>query len=291
MSASFENYQKRKLQSSYFSVVISISLVLFMVGVFGLLVINTKNVSDILKEKITITLFLKNSIAKDSINKLHKKLKKTSYIKSVHFITKKQAAKDLITSTGEDFVEFLGYNPLRNAFSLRLKADYVTAKRVDSLATSLKKMAFIKDVNYDKPLIILLTKNIKKISFWILILNIVFAIISVLIINSSIRLSIYSKRFIIKTMQMVGATKGFIRRPFIWQSIKLGLIGAIIADIGLAIIVFYIQKYIPILNLLQNKVELGSLFVGIFVLSFIITWLSTYFAAQRFLNLRTNDLY
>jgi len=92
-------------------------------------------------------------------------------------------------------------------------------------------------------------------------------------------------------MQMVGATKGFIRRPFIWQSIKLGLIGAIIADIGLAIIVFYIQKYIPILNLLQNKVELGSLFVGIFVLSFIITWLSTYFAAQRFLNLRTNDLY
>jgi len=110
MSASFENYQKRKLQSSYFSVVISISLVLFMVGVFGLLVINTKNVSDILKEKITITLFLKNSIAKDSINKLHKKLKKTSYIKSVHFITKKQAAKDLITSTGEDFVEFLGYN-------------------------------------------------------------------------------------------------------------------------------------------------------------------------------------
>ncbi len=291
MSASFETYQKRKLLSSYFSVVISISLVLFMVGIFGLLIINTKKVSNILKEKVTITLFLKNNINKDSINTLRKKLKKASYIKSVHFITKKQAAKDLVASTGEDFVEFLGYNPLRNAFSLRLKAEYVTTKRVDSLSTSFKKIRFIDDVNYDKPLITLLTKNINKISFWILILSIAFTIISVLIINSSIRLSIYAKRFIIKTMQMVGATKGFIRRPFIWQSIKLGLIGAIIADIGLAISVFYIDKYIPILQLLQNKIELGTLFLGIFALSIFITWFSTFFAAQRFLNLRTNDLY
>jgi len=291
MSASFETYQKRKLLSSYFSVVISIGLVLFMVGIFGLLVINTKKVSNILKEKVTITLFLKNNITKDSINTLRKKLKKAPYIKSVHFITKKQAAKDLVASTGEDFVEFLGYNPLRNAFSLRLKAEYVTAKRVDSLSTSFRKMSFVNDINYDKPLITLLTKNINNISFWILIMSIAFTIISVLIINSSIRLSIYAKRFIIKTMQMVGATKGFIRRPFIWQSIKLGLIGAIIADIGLAVSVFYIHKYIPILQLLQNKIELGILFLGIFVLSIFITWFSTFFAAQRFLNLRTNDLY
>lgn len=291
MSTTFETYQKRKLLTSYFSVVISISLVLFMVGVLGLLVINTKKVSDILKEKVTITLFLKNNLAKDSIKNIQQKLKKTPYVKSVHFITKKQAAKDLVASTGEDFVEFLGYNPLRNAFSLRLKAAYVTTKRVDSLATSFKKMAFVNDVNYDKPLIALLTKNINKISFWILILSIAFTVISVLIINSSIRLSIYAKRFIIKTMQMVGATKGFIRRPFIWQNIKLGLIGAIIADIGLGISVFYINKYIPILQLLQNKIELGILFLGIFVLSIIITWFSTFFAAQRFLNLRTNDLY
>jgi len=291
MSASFETYQKRKLQSSYFSVVISISLVLFMLGVFGLLVINTKKISNIIKEKVTITLFLKNDIAKDSIKTLQHELEKATYSKSVNFITKKQAAKDLVTATGEDFVEFLGYNPLRNAFSLRLKADYVTSKRVDSLATSFKKMSFINDVNYDKPLITLLTNNINKISFWILILSAAFTFISVLIINSSIRLSIYAKRFIIKTMQMVGATKGFIRRPFIWQSIKLGLLGAIIANIGLAVCVFYIHKNIPILQLLQDKLSLGLLFLSIFALSVLITWFSTFFATQRFLNLRTNDLY
>jgi len=291
MSASFEKYQKRKLLSSYFSVVISISLVLFMVGILGLIVININKVSDVLKEKVTITLFLKNSIKKDSISKLQQKLKRAPYIKSVHFITKKQAAKDLVASTGEDFVEFLGYNPLRNAFNIRLKANYVTTGKVDSLATNFKKMAFINDVNYDKPLIRLLTNNINKFSFWILILSTAFTIISVLIINSSIRLSIYAKRFIIKTMQMVGATKGFIRRPFIWQNIKLGILGAIIADSALAISVFYINKNIPFLQLLQNKIALGILFLGIFVLGVIITWLSTFFAAQRFLNLRTNDLY
>ncbi len=291
MSAYFETYQKRRLRSSYISVVISISMVLFMVGIFGLLVINTKKGSDILKEKVTLTLFLKNNASAESVKKLQRDLEKSTFSKSVSYISKSQAAKDLADATGEDFVEFLGYNPLQNAINLRLKANFVTTERVDSLATIFKEMPTIEDINYDKPLIKMLTNNLNKISFWILALSIFFTLISILIINSSIRLSIYSKRFTIKTMQMAGATKDFIRRPFILHSIKLGLIGAFLANFGLSISIYYIDKQLPILNLLDDKFLLFLLFLGIFVLSIFMSWISTFFAAQRFLNLRTNDIY
>lgn len=291
MSTSFETYQKRRLRSSYISVVISISLVLFMIGIFGLLIINTKKGSDIIKEKITLTLFIKNNTPKDSVKTLQSYLKKAPFSKSVYYITKKQAAKELLAATGEDFVSFLGYNPLQNAISLRLKANYVTSQKIDSIATAISQKNFIDDITYDKPLIKLLTKNINTIGFWLLVISAVFTFISVLLINSSIRLSVYAKRFIIKTMQMVGATKGFIRRPFIWRSIKLGFLGAFIANVGLGISVFYLDKYVPILHILDNKIMLGILASSIFIFSFFITWLSTFFAAQRFLNLRSNDLY
>lgn len=291
MSASFETYQKRRLRSSYISVVISISMVLFMVGIFGLLIINTKKGSDIIKEKVTLTLFLKNSASQESIKKLQTDLGKSAYSKSVSYISKSDAAKELADATGEDFVEFLGYNPLQNALNLRLKAAFVTTERVDSLATILKQISTVDDVNYDKPLIKMLTNNLNKISFWILVLSVFFTLISILIINSSIRLSIYSKRFTIKTMQMAGATKDFIRRPFILQSIKLGLIGAFIANFGLSISIYYINKNLPILNLLDDKFLLFLLYLGIFALSVFMSWISTFFAAQRFLNLRTNDIY
>jgi cell division transport system permease protein len=136
-----------------------------------------------------------------------------------------------------------------------------------------------------------LTKNIQKISFWLLVLSGVFGLFAIILINSSIRLSIYSKRFNIKTMQMVGATKSFIRRPFIWRSIKLGMLGALLAIIGLAIVLYYIDMYAPSLKLLNDYLTLSYLIGGVLVSAFIITWLSTFFATQRFLNLQTDELY
>jgi cell division transport system permease protein len=149
----------------------------------------------------------------------------------------------------------------------------------------------VADISYDKPLIQLLTKNIQKISFWLLVLSGVFGLFAIILINSSIRLSIYSKRFNIKTMQMVGATKSFIRRPFIWRSIKLGMLGALLAIIGLAIVLYYIDMYAPSLKLLKDYLTLSYLVGGVLVSAFIITWLSTFFATQRFLNLQTDELY
>jgi len=291
MSKSFERYQKRKLISSYFSVVLSIGLVLFLLGVLGLLVLNTKKLADHFKEQIKISVFLKDSAKEVEVDQLQKSLVMADYTKSAVYVSKEDAAELHSTEIGENFLDFLGYNPLKNSIDVSLKADFVSTEQVEEIATELAKKDYVEEVSYDKPLIALLTENVKRISFWILIASAVFTLIAVLLINSSIRLSIYSKRFIIKTMQMVGATKRFIRRPFIWTNIKLGMLGSLLALIALGTVLYYVNMNFPELNLLQDFTILGILFVGVFVLGVLISLISTYFATQRFLNLRTDDLY
>lgn len=291
MSSSFERYQKRRLISSYFSVVISISLVLFLLGLLGLLVLNTKKVADHFKEQIALTVYLKDTAKEVEINQLEKGLALAEYTKSTNFVSKEDAAKAHSEEIGENFMDFLGYNPLQNSIDVYFNADYVSETQIAEISRDLTEKDFVDEVVYDKPLIALLNDNVKRISFWILVISGLFTFIAVLLINSSIRLSVYSKRFTIKTMQMVGATKGFIRRPFIWKSVKLGIVGSIVALIGMAAIIYYIDKAFPELELLKDEIILGALFIGVLLLGIIISWLSTFFATQRFLNLKTDELY
>lgn len=291
MSTSFEKYQKRRLISSYFSVVISISLVLFLLGLLGLLVLNTKKVADHFKEQIALTIYLKDTAKEVEINQMQKSLALAEYTKSAEFISKEEAAVEHSATIGEDFMDFLGYNPLQNSIDVYLNADYVTPELMEEITTEITAKGFVDEVIYDKPLIALLNDNVKKISLWILIISGVFTFIAVLLINSSIRLSVYSKRFTIKTMQMVGATKSFIRKPFIWKSIKLGIVGIVVAWIGMGIVIYYLNQTFPELLLLEQPLILGALFLLIFILGVFISWLSTFFATQRFLNLRTDELY
>jgi len=291
MSTSFERYQKRRLISSYFSVVISISLVLFLLGLLGLLVLNTKKVADHFKEQIALTIYLKDTAKDVEIEQLKKSLALAEYTKTSNFISKEEAAEEHSKEIGEDFMEFLGYNPLQNSIDVYMKADYVSPEQIDTIATDLRSKNFVDEVVYDKPLIALLNDNVKKITFWVLVVSGIFTFIAVLLINSSIRLAVYSKRFIIKTMQMVGATKSFIRSPFIWQSVKLGFIGAILALIGMAIVLYYLNHSFPELELLSDIGILAGLFFGIFFMGILISWLSTFFATSRFLNLKTDELY
>lgn len=291
MPSKFESYQKRRLASSYISVVISIALVLFMVGVLGLVLLKSTLVSNRVKEKVAITLFLKDKVSTKQINSFKASLIKEEFTKRIIYTSKKQAARQYSKEIGEDFMSFLGENPLKNAIDIFLKADFVTPEKMQELETRFLKNAFVADVSYDKLLISLITKNIQRISFWLLVLSGFFGLVAIILINSSIRLSIYSKRFNIKTMQMVGATKSFIRRPFIWQGIKLGLFGALIALIGLSIVIYYLDNFAPSLGLLKDYVSLSYLVGGVLVAAFIITWLSTFFATQRFLNLQTDELY
>ncbi|AXO81028.1 ABC transporter permease [Olleya aquimaris] len=291
MSSSFERYQKRRLISSYFSVVLSIALVLFLLGILGLLVLNAKKVADLFKEQVTVTIYLKDNAKDVEVKQLEKSLALADYVKSTVYVSKEQAAEAMKAENGEDFMAFLGFNPLQNNIDVNLKADFVTSEKLEELAASASEKSFVDEVRYDKDLVTLMNSRVKKISFWVLLLSAIFTLIAVLLINSSIRLSVYAKRFTIKTMQMVGATKRFIRRPFVWKSIRLGILGAIIALIGLGFIVYYVDKTFPELSLRQNPILIGSLFGIVFLLGIIISWLSTHFATQRFLNLKTDQLY
>jgi len=291
MSKSFERYQKRKLISSYFSVVLSIGLVLFLLGILGLLVLNTKKMADHFKEQITISVFLKENAKEVEVDQLQKSLAMAEYTKLATYVSKEEAAEQHSEEIGENFIDFLGYNPLKNSIDVQLNADFVSPEQIEGIATEISKKNYVDEVSYDKPLVGLLSDNVKKISFWILVASAIFTFIAVLLINSSIRLSIYSKRFIIKTMQMVGATKIFIRRPFLWTNIKLGMLGSVIALLAIAGALFYLDKNFPELNLFKDSTILILLFVGVFVLGVLISFISTYFATQRFLNLRTDELY
>lgn len=291
MASSFDKYQKRKLISSYISVVISIALVLFLLGCLGLLVINSKKVADHFKEQVVMTIYLNDTAKEVEVNQLKKSLAMADYTKEAQYVSKEEAAELMKAETGEDFMDFVGYNPLKNSIDVYLKADFVTTEQLTEITESLSNKTFIEEIRYDNDLVELMNDNVKKISFWVLVISGLFTLIAVLLINSSIRLAVYSKRFIIKTMQMVGATKSFIRRPFVWKSVQLGIIGAIVALVGMAVVLYYLDLTFPELELLRNTIMIVALFVGVFLLGVIITWISTFIATQRFLNLKTDQLY
>ena len=291
MLSNFESYQKRRLRSSYFSVVISIALVLFMVGFLGLVLLKSTQVANHFKEEVVITLFLKNDTSNPQIESLRNSLINEEFTRKIIYISKEEAAKFYSEDLGEDFVNYLGTNPLKNSIDIYLNPGFVTPEKMGEIANEFKNNAYIFEVSYDKPLVTFLTQNIQKVSFWLFVISSFFGLIALILINSSIRLSVYSKRFNIKTMQMVGATKSFIRKPFIWNGIQLGFIGAIMALIGLGIVIYYIDQKIPTLQLTTDYITLAYLGGGILIIAFIISWLSTYFATQRFLNLQTEKLY
>lgn len=291
MSSSYEKFQKRRLISSYFSVVLSIFLVLFLLGILGLFVINSKKLSDDFKEGIVMTVFFKNEANDSVINAFKNELKTAKFLRSSVYVTKEQAAKQHTDIIGEDFMTFLGANPLQNSFDIHLKADYIDTENIRKIENRFRANEMVSDIVYDKQLVSLVNDNIKKVSMWILIVSGILAFIAVILINSSMRLAIYSNRFIIKTMQMVGATKSFIRKPFIMRSIKLGLIGSVLAIIALIGALLYLNTNFPNLGILSDPLAIGLVLLSVLLVGILITWISTFFATQRYLNLRTDDLY
>ena len=291
MSNYIDKYQKRRLITSYVSVTVSISLVLLLMGLLGLLVFNASKLANHFKEKIAISIYLKEDASQTEIQSLQRKFSMSPYVKTSEFISKDEAAIKYSADIGENFVEFLGYNPLKDAVDISLKAQYVNQNAIERIVNDLQESLVVEEVSYDKPLIQLIDQNIQNASFWLLISSICFTIISVLLINSSIRLSIYSKRFIIKTMQMVGATKSFIQKPFIWTNIKLGIYGATISSVILILLLNTIDLNFPEIDIFGDVFGLSVLFVSLYGLGILISYLSTQSATQRFLNLRTDRLY
>ncbi len=283
-----DKFQKRRLLSSYFSVTVSISLVLFLVGVLGFLLINTQKVVQHFKEQIAFTVFINESAKPIEIKQLQKSLQLRKETKSIRFVSKEEAAEIHANDIGEDFMEFLGYNPLLSSIDVYFQADYVTPVFLGELKENFEARPYINEVYFDQPLLTLLNENIIKITQAFMAISGLFIIIAILLINSSIRLSVYSKRLIIKTMQLVGATKRFIRWPFIWTHLQLGILGATLASAALGFVLVQVDQRFPELRVFENTIESAVLFSGLFIMSIFITGISTFLATQRYLNLTTD---
>ncbi len=292
MAKSFqEQFQKRRVLTGYLSVVISISLVLFFVGILGLFLLNTQNIASYFKEQIVMTIYLKDNAKDIEITQLQKKVQLNPATKKINYIPKEEAAAQYARDIGEDFLEFLGYNPLLNSIDIYFNAAYVNTVSLTETKAELETADFVDEVVFDQPLVTLLDENILRISYVLGITTLFFIAIALLLINSSIRLSIYSKRFIIKTMQLVGATKSFIRKPFILTHLRLGVLSSFLALLGLGFVFLELNRRFPELNMLDNPMGLIVVFIGVLTLGIGITGVSTFFATQRYLNLKSDAIY
>ncbi|HLW49667.1 MAG TPA: permease-like cell division protein FtsX [Sphingobacteriaceae bacterium] len=281
----------KKTKSVYVSTVISIALVLLMTGLLGLILIHAKNLSQYVKENIVLNIIMNENVQESNVLAFQKRVDGDAAVLRSEYISKDSAAAKLSEELGEDFVSFLGHNPLSASIDIYLHANYANT---DSVAAFIGKITADRQVNevvYQESLIELINQNIRIIGLVILAFALILLVIAIALINNTIRLAIYSQRFIIKSMQLVGATQGFIRKPFLNYGMLHGLVGAIIA-IGLLVATLYLaQREIPELVYLKDWSEFSLVFLGVIVLGVLISLLSTYFAVSKYLKLRSNELY
>ena len=280
-----------RVKTSYVSTIISISLVLFMLGLLGIILVNAKQISDHVKQNIGFSLYLKDDLSQSDIDKLQKVLQAKEYTNRIEYINKEQAAELLKKDLGEDFVDFLGYNPLSGSIDLYLNSEFAEETSVGSITRELKSLPAVKMVDYQKDLIAAVNSNVQKIGMILLGFSILLLIVVIALINNTIRLAIYSKRFLIKTMQLVGATGGFIRRPFVARGIFNGFLSGVIALLLLAGVMFSIRNNLPEFFELQNFNVYIILFSGVILLGILISWISTSLAVRKFLRMQSGDLY
>lgn len=281
----------KKTKSVYVSTVISIALVLLMTGLLGLILIHAKNLSQYVKENIVLNIIMNENVQESNVLAFQKRVDGDAAVLRSEYISKDSAAAKLSEELGEDFVSFLGHNPLSASIDIYLHANYANT---DSVAAFIGKITADRQVNevvYQESLIELINQNIRIIGLVILAFALILLVIAIALINNTIRLAIYSQRFIIKSMQLVGATQGFIRKPFLNYGMLHGLVGAMIA-IGLLVATLYLaQREIPELVYLKDWSEFSLVFLGVIVLGVLISLLSTYFAVSKYLKLRSNELY
>jgi cell division transport system permease protein len=282
---------RNRLRSSSLSSIISISLVLFMLGIIGILVFNAKKLSDYVKENIGFSIFLQDDVREVDANFLRKTLDASAFVRYTEYISKERAAKELKEELGEDFITFLGYNPLSASIDVRMKAEYANQDSINKIESYLLHFKQVKEVHYQKSLISLVNENVSKISLVIVIFSSLLLFIALVLINNTIRLSVYSRRFLINTMKLVGATWGFIRKPFLLKSILHGLYASIIAILLLSGLIYLLRKEFGDLIDIVDIQFIVVIFGAVTILGVLINLISTYFAVNKFLRFKTDDLY
>src|SRR5476651_1143618 len=281
----------KKTKTIYISTVFGIAMVLLMIGLLGLLLVDANNLSRYVKKNIVVNVFVDDAAHETDVLQLQKQLEANPMVKQAQYVSKEIAARNLQKDLGEDFVKFLGYNPLSQSLDVYLNAQYANNADITKFKTQLLKNPLVKEVKYQQSLVDQMNQNLTSVSLIILAFAGIFVVVSVALINNTIRLAIYSQRFLIKSMQLVGATKGFIRKPFLLYGIWHGLLGALIAVIILMGTLYISVKQVPDLVILQNYTQFGIVFLLVIGLGVFISGFSTYLAVNKFLRLKIYDLY
>jgi cell division transport system permease protein len=282
---------KTRLRSSYLTLVISVSLVLFLLGVLGLLLINAKELSDYFRESLSFSVMLDDDAKEADIRMLQKDLDAKPFVKSTEYVSKSEAAAKMKEELGEDFINFLGDNPLPPTIDVYLYAGYTSPDSVAKIEKYVLEYPFVKEIYYQESLLFLINENVKKITLFLLVISSFLFLIAITIINNTIRLSIYSRRFLIRTMQLIGATRGFIRRPFILQSAFHGLLAALLAMCLLMGLLYLIEKEFFLLFTFRSTNLLVLLGVSLIIIGVIINIVSTFFSVNRYLSISEDQLY
>ena len=283
------NIKNRRLFTSYISITIIMSVVLFLFGFFGIFFISSNSIANSFKENFSVSIFFKEDAKNIEITQLQNELLMSDYVKKLKYVSKDEAVLLMKEEYGQDFIKELGFNPLVNSIDFNLKSEYVEATLLDSISRLIENKNYVDEIVYDKNLINIINDNIKRISLWLMPSIIILLIITFLVINSSIRLSIYSNRQLIKTMQLVGATKAFIRKPFIKINILLSLISSIISISAIILLIYYIDLNISFVDNISIE-SIITLFLIIVSLGLFISYISTFFATQNILKIKADNL-
>ncbi len=282
---------KRKLRSSYFTTIISISLVLFLLGIIGFLFLNANRLSVYVKENLGFTVLINDNAREAEVVRLQKILNAAPYVRVAEYINKEDAADELRQELGEDFVEFLGYNPLLASIEVKLAAQWANPDSMARIESQIMGFPQVKEVYYQKDLLDAINENIKNISYVLGLFSLLLLVISVALINNTIRLSVYSRRFLIRSMQLVGATRSFIRHPFLMKSVLHGLGGAALAIALLSLMIYGLSNEMEGVIGFSNMLSIGLLFLIVIIFGILITFISTFFAVNKYLKLKTDQLY
>lgn len=281
----------KRLRSSYASSIISVSLVLFMLGLLGVLVTDARKISDYLKEKIEINVFLQDDIPAADLELFIKTLYETDFVKSARYISKEEALDSLKKELGESATSMIESNPLPASIDIMIKAAYSNPDSLAKIKTELEKVKLVRDVSYQQTEISQMTKNFRTVAMVILLFSSLLLFIAIVLINNTIRLAMYSKRFLIRSMQLVGATKSFIRWPFLKRGMVHGVYAGLISIFLLSMVIYTIHLQFPDFRDISDYRTYTLLFPAIVIFGIILSGFSTYFAINKYLKMQEGELY
>ncbi len=285
------NPKSKSNRTAFFSVVISISLVLFLFGLLGLVFINAHKLSNYVKEKIAVSVFLMPEIPEPDILRFKKKLEAKPYVRKTIYIPKEKAAEMLSEDLGDDFVQFLGFNPLQSSLDIYLHSAYLHQDSLQRITQNIENKEIVKEVFFQEDLLGMVNQNVRKIGLVIIVFLLLLLVVSMVLIGNSVRLSIYAKRLLIRTMQLVGATPGFIQKPFLKKGILQGFLGGLIAVLMLGVLVYYFSRMYPEIFVEKDLDLTIFFFVFLILFGMFISFVTTYFSVRKYIRIQQDKLY